>query len=59
MFIFIKIFYIIYKNKFYKIYILYIIKISFNEDLVVIFLNKKLCLRYYLDMLIWYICKII
>lgn len=47
MFIFIKIFYIIYKNKFYKIYILYIIKISFNEDLVVIFLNKKLCLRYY------------
>lgn len=57
MFTFIKIFHITHKNKSHKIYILHTIKISSNEDLAVILLNKKLCLRYHLDMPIWHICK--
>lgn len=47
MFTFIKIFHITHKNKSHKIYILHTIKISSNEDLAVILLNKKLCLRYH------------
>lgn len=47
MFTFIKIVHITHRNKLHKIYILNTIKISPNEDLAVILLNKKfMCLRY-------------
>lgn len=47
MFTFIKNFHITHRNKLHKIYILNTIKISSNEDLAVVLLNKKtLCLRY-------------
>lgn len=43
MFTFIKNFHITHRNKLHKIYILNTIKISSNEDLAVVLLNKKLC----------------
>lgn len=43
MFTFIKNFHITHRNKRHKIYISNTIKISSNEDLAVILLNKKFC----------------